>query len=186
MGYYTNYDIQVLDIKGEGYNAYDIAKYMQEQNEKSDKFYAFSYGLEEVLEEISPEENNYDLCLASDEETKWYDHEEEMTELSEKFPDILFKLHGEGEDNGDLWNKYFMNGKMQYCKAQIVYPPFDGEIFGISNKNIQVDNNPNQESEEESKIKNIYKNFGFSLFMPFFGTKEEEEEQEKESDIEME
>ena len=40
--------------------------------------------------------------MKSDEESQWYDHEEEMKELSEKFPDVLFKLHGEDEDKRGL------------------------------------------------------------------------------------
>lgn len=43
---------------------------------------------------------------------KWYDHEKEMKQLSKEFPDVLFKLHGEGEDKYDIWDKYFMGGKM--------------------------------------------------------------------------
>ena len=43
----------------------------------------------------------------------WYDHDEDMIAASNRFPNILFCLHGEGENNGDLWNKYYYSGKMQ-------------------------------------------------------------------------
>ena len=50
-----------------------------------------------------------------------------MRDLSKEFPDVVFKLHGEGEDNEDIWDKYFMNGKMQSCPAQMTLPPFEKE-----------------------------------------------------------
>lgn len=58
---------------------------------------------------------------------KWYEHEEEMREISRLYPDVLFHLSGEGEESGDIWEKHFLNGKMQACKAQIVIPPYDPE-----------------------------------------------------------
>lgn len=48
-----------------------------------------------------------------------------MKQLSKEFPNVLFKLHGEGEDKYDIWDKYFMDGKMQSCYAEIICPPFD-------------------------------------------------------------
>lgn len=59
------------------------------------------------------------------ESVKWYDHEKDMAWLSVAFPEILFKLEGEGEENGDLWHKYFKAGKIQVCKARIVFDDYD-------------------------------------------------------------
>lgn len=59
------------------------------------------------------------------EATKWYDHVTDLRAMSKVFSNIVFTLHGEGEESGDIWNKYFMNGKMQEAKARIVVDDFD-------------------------------------------------------------
>lgn len=43
---------------------------------------------------------------------KWYDHVQDMCKLSKEFLRTVFKLHGEGEEATDFWNKYFHNGKL--------------------------------------------------------------------------
>jgi hypothetical protein len=64
-------------------------------------------------------------CLVSNDAMPWYDHDEDCAELSLQFPHVVFKLHGEGSDPGDLWDAYYCNGLCQICRAQFVYPPFD-------------------------------------------------------------
>lgn len=56
---------------------------------------------------------------------KWYDYEQDMARLSKQFPDILFELHGNGEDQEDIWYAYFQDGKVQHCQAEIYFAPFD-------------------------------------------------------------
>ena len=60
-----------------------------------------------------------------DDECKWYEHETDMKALSLRFPEVLFTLHGEGEESGDVWNKYFRNGKCQVAKGVVTIAPFN-------------------------------------------------------------
>lgn len=58
-------------------------------------------------------------------EGKWYSHDEDLKAFSLKHPDIVFEIKGYGEDNGDIWVKYFKNGKCQECPAIISFEKFD-------------------------------------------------------------
>lgn len=79
----------------------------------------FVTNYEKEISEISGYRNCFDDSI------KWYDHKDNMCDYSKKHPNTLFKLIGEGEVNGDLWHEYYLNGKVQVCKAVITYPPFD-------------------------------------------------------------
>lgn len=61
---------------------------------------------------------------------KWHEHEEEMKELSKLFPDVVFCLYGEGEEDNDLWYKYFKNGLVQRCPAIITFDEFNEDKMG--------------------------------------------------------
>lgn len=52
------------------------------------------------------------------EELKWYDHQMDMKIISIKYPNILFILEGYGEERGDMWREYHLNGKVQFEKAK--------------------------------------------------------------------
>jgi hypothetical protein len=60
-----------------------------------------------------------------DDSCKWYSHEEDMKLFSKRYPNTVFVLEGEGEEQGDHWICYFSNGKMQRCKAIVTFEPFD-------------------------------------------------------------
>ena len=62
---------------------------------------------------------------------KWYDHTEDMRKISEKYQNVIFSLYGNGEEDGDMWVKYFMNGKVQYEKAVITYANFDPKKLAV-------------------------------------------------------
>jgi hypothetical protein len=99
MGYYTNYTLKLEK------NNQKIIKHLREINQCA---------------KHAIDKNGDTL-----EQLKWYQHESDLCDFSLKYPDIILKLYGEGDENNDLWIKYFKNGKMQLCKAIINYDNFN-------------------------------------------------------------
>lgn len=115
MGYYTDYTLSIFGTKKDEAGVIrmtdQIPHDLEEQiDAEVEKMNIFSDG------------NIQDAYTAN---TTWYDHEVDMRLLSEKFPSIVFWLSGVGEGYEDLWQKYFLNGRMQEAYAQIVYDDFD-------------------------------------------------------------
>jgi hypothetical protein len=103
MGYYTVYKLNIIDAQE--WDRDEIIKVLRDGNDNA---------------KIAFEEDGHGC-----DDLKWYAHEDDMKAFSKKYPKELFELTGEGEESGDLWKKYFRNGKMQICKGEIVYPEFD-------------------------------------------------------------
>lgn len=101
MGYYTRYELQVIEGNPE---------------------------LIEELLNVCPEAK---WALLNDgstkDSTKWYDSLKDLKNFSLSHPEALFKLYGEGEESGDIWQAYFKAGKMQMCKAKIIFDEYDPE-----------------------------------------------------------
>lgn len=106
MGYYTKYELNASDQTGKG-RTLDFLQVAKKDNDYFDSLYRSGGDFGESW--------------------KWYDHESDVAEVTKlpQFKDWLIELRGEGEEAGDLWIKYFKNGKVQVCRAEIVYPPFD-------------------------------------------------------------
>jgi hypothetical protein len=100
MGYYTRF---ILTVKPKNDQ---IVKFFEESEQTS-------------------LHNLYDIWAGHFDKITWYGHETDMRELSKKFPNHLFTLYGEGEENGDAWYKHFKNGKMQECRAKTIFDIFD-------------------------------------------------------------
>lgn len=106
MGYYTYF---TLDISPYGERKITQDEYSLLETE-IDKMQVFDYG---------------DVFGGYGGEAKWYDHDYDMQLLSLRFQNILFELHGNGESEDDKWNAYYLNGRVQFCPADITYPAFD-------------------------------------------------------------
>ena len=92
----------------------------------------FILEIDPIDEEIYDEVVNYSAeskyALSQNKACEWEgnDHEKLLRHLSKKHPKYLYVLHAEGQDNGDMWTKYFKGGKMQFAPAEIIFPEFDG------------------------------------------------------------
>lgn len=100
MGYYTDFEIEVIS----GEEDLDRNVFAQELTEKS------TYDWDE------------DLVLGG---AKWYDWKEDMLAVSLLYPNVLFRLSGNGEESGDMWQCYFRDGKYQFCQSIVTYEHFD-------------------------------------------------------------
>ena len=94
MGYYTQYKIHTKHSKGPEYL-------------KDFEPYGYSF-----LEESKDE---YVIQF----EAKWYEWKDEMLEISDKFPKLLFTVDGDGEESGDNWRAFFKGGKYYIWRKDI-------------------------------------------------------------------
>lgn len=99
MGYYTQHELEVTRHDGDNLSLDDH---------------------KELISSLS----GYGFNLFEGDQVKWYEHEKHMREYSVKFPKVRFILSGEGEDSGDIWKEHYVRGKMQRCKAHIVFDDY--------------------------------------------------------------
>lgn len=86
-----------------------------------------------ALAEVSPGYFGDGLAAAADSEDysekfisdswKWYDHEQDLIRASLTLPNVTIRVVGAGEENGDHWCKFFLNGQIQRHQAPKWVPP---------------------------------------------------------------
>ena len=120
MGYYTNFSIEIRKAitRAEAKEIiFEINRAVNPQleNEKD--------GIFVLMDDSSIEDNEKAIWeVDGDDEMKWYDWREDMKDIAQKYPDIEFRLEGNGEDKDDWWVALFKGDKFQikYC-----VPPID-------------------------------------------------------------
>lgn len=56
---------------------------------------------------------------------KWYGHEADCLQVSKQFPEVVIEVSGEGEESGDIWKAYYLNGKTYRAEAKITFEEFN-------------------------------------------------------------
>ena len=103
MGYFTYYKLEIH----------------QDPNNQTD----------EIQKYFTADENDgeywYNILDEPYDSMKWYNHDADMLHISRLWPDVVFRLEGNGEEKWDWWVKYYKNGKIQTCRAKITFDEFD-------------------------------------------------------------
>lgn len=132
MGYETHYKLSIKDEreirKSRDPKYTEFVTFLEHASENRNcgrqrAADAFQFGPDDYME--IPVAWLYDFWIGNGDPCKWYAHEKDMKLFSKKFPTFVFKLEGEGSESGDLWIKYFKDGKMQQCHAKIIYDEYD-------------------------------------------------------------
>ena len=97
MGYYTSYSLYVLNTKKDNISNEELEKASASLFKK-----VFDYAT--FLPSASFE-------WLFDEPLKWYDHCDDMIELAQEYPEMIFMLEGHGEDREDHWREYYQGDR---------------------------------------------------------------------------
>lgn len=114
MGYYTDFDLEVLNSQEFSY----------------EEIIAASYKLCEITnlydsDDVKEYCKNYSdpFGWLTTDSWKWYDCEEDMIKLGKLFPEMCFCLSGNGEDRDDNWRLFIKGDKIERQEARIVFDP---------------------------------------------------------------
>lgn len=55
---------------------------------------------------------------------KWYNFNDNLTDLTKSFPHINVDLESKGEDDDDVWKMRYRNGESESVKGYIAFPDF--------------------------------------------------------------
>lgn len=97
MGYYTNFSFTLEEGPKEQY--------------------------EKMLKDIDGIIGNDETSSFESVNTKWYDYDKDIKQLSERYPDIAFRVYGDGEESDDLWQEYWRAGKC--FREQVKFATYD-------------------------------------------------------------
>ena len=125
MGYYTQHTLTVTP--SEHYTVAEIAKAIKEEEDN------IFYGVERVGNDLLTDESHYEFTLYPRDEVKWYDEETDMIEFSKRFPEAIFQVYGEGEEQEDVWRQEYMNGYMR--DQHIIVTWSDWSVVNPEDKN---------------------------------------------------
>lgn len=52
----------------------------------------------------------------------WYDWQNDMQRVSQKYPEVTFRIDGDGDESGDVWAAWFKNGKVKKWRLVVSRP----------------------------------------------------------------
>ena len=78
-----------------------------------------------IIDELIGHENREARCALSEMGTSdWKGRDDEMKELSRKYPELIFAVRYDGDEYDDMGYFYYHKGMMQHCPAIITYEKY--------------------------------------------------------------
>ena len=140
MGYYTAFDMEVtktedamLQLLRDVYMGPQLSEEEQLEVTKAlcgeGAYFEGCYEEDRAKRSCAFNDEAWDYIISAD-TMKWYDHDDDMMQLSAQFPNYYFLLNGRGEEHEDQWRKVYHNGKI-IC-SQMIRMYFD-EVRSFEN-----------------------------------------------------
>lgn len=119
MGYYTDFNLTIMDRQSGEYVTKYSDKYAAVYNRLADRFEE-AIGISDALDRLTTEQYpNW----------KWYNYVEDMRSIAKDYPDFIFTLEGDGEETGDLWVEQYYGDEWARSVARLILP--DSNPLGL-------------------------------------------------------
>lgn len=79
----------------------------------------------QTVQDAIEQKSQYNFYSGQSDKVKWYDWQKDCLEVSKDFPNLVIKIEGGGEEQGDQWKAYIKDGKIQIAKAIVTFEAFD-------------------------------------------------------------
>lgn len=110
MSYYmTLYELNVQNVQD--YRFHELRNRLKEMSI-----------IDDILDNGYYSEKSKDAIFYGNNESVWDSHDLDMLSISKQFPEMTFKLKGDGENREDMWETYYHNNVKEECRAVIRYP----------------------------------------------------------------
>ena len=131
MGYYTVYNLNAFDTKDDAIQNNDD-KISKKSWDAAKTLATYDYFDEDRYNESFGKFNPF--YFVNVEEMKWYGYNSDMRNLSLEYPDLWFRLDGDGENYDDKWVSIFHNGICSTIQIQYYWPEFDESVWEEDNE----------------------------------------------------
>ena len=115
MGYYTQHYIKAIDLNpGHGSPTLDETFFNSlefDETSANDEYWEPAHS------------DKKGMFWFGRDECSWYEHVSELKTASAKHRGIVFILDGEGQEAGDIWREFYLNGELVHQWSPDIKPP---------------------------------------------------------------
>jgi hypothetical protein len=110
MGYYTHHSV-TFTVDGQDFDLSDLDISEPESAPEAAR---------PVLAAMEAVDENEFYRASTGESSKWYESDDAMKQVSALCPGAVFTMRGEGEEQGDVWERVYADGKQTKRRRAVV------------------------------------------------------------------